>query len=243
MGKVFTSAYQVPFYAVDVKGDIKISQLINQCLLVSGLHTASLGRDDQFILDHYGLIWVVTDYEVTINRLPRFQEKVTIATQALSYNKLFCYREFVLTDDKGQELLRILASFVLIDVNSRKAVPVPEEVVAPFESEKVKKAVRGPKYPNRSELVGQEQTIGLMDLDMNGHVTNSRYLDWLFDGLDLADFKEKKLTGLNIKYSKEIKDRSNVTIQRHVEGNETFISISSDQGIHAQARLGWEDKE
>ena len=44
------------------------------------------------VFDKYGLVWIVTDYAIEIDRLPRYNEKVTITTEAISYNKIFCYR-------------------------------------------------------------------------------------------------------------------------------------------------------
>ena len=43
-----------------------------------------------------------------------------IETEALSYNRLFCYRRFTIYDEAGQELIHMMATFVLMDRDSRK---------------------------------------------------------------------------------------------------------------------------
>ncbi len=90
------------------------------------------------------MIWVVTDYELTIQRLPKYNETITIKTEAVAYNKFFCHRMFYIYDAAGNLLLDILCYFVLIDFETRKVAPVPEDLIAPYQSEQVKKLPRLP---------------------------------------------------------------------------------------------------
>ncbi|WP_392365777.1 acyl-ACP thioesterase domain-containing protein, partial [Streptococcus suis] len=89
--------------------------------------------------------WVVTDYELTIQSLPKYNETITIKTEAVAYNKFFCHRMFYIYDAAGNLLLDILCYFVLIDFETRKVAPVPETLIAPYQSEQVKKLPRAPK--------------------------------------------------------------------------------------------------
>ncbi|ABP90405.1 Acyl-ACP thioesterase [Streptococcus suis 05ZYH33] len=79
------------------------------------------------------MIWVVTDYELTIQRLPKYNETITIKTEAVAYNKFFCHRMFYIYDAAGNLLLDILCYFVLIDFETRKVAPVPEDLIAPYQ--------------------------------------------------------------------------------------------------------------
>ena len=65
-------------------------------LQVSGMQSIELGVSDKDVLERYNLVWIITDYEIDVVRLPRFVEEITIETEALSYNRLFCYRRFTL---------------------------------------------------------------------------------------------------------------------------------------------------
>ena len=68
-----------------------------------------------------------------------FAEEITIETEALTYNRLFCYRRFTIYDEAGQEIVHMVATFVLMDRESRKVHPVVPEIVAPYQSEFSKK--------------------------------------------------------------------------------------------------------
>ena len=49
-------------------------------------------------------------------------------------------------DEAGQDLIHMMATFVLMDRDSRKVHAVEPEIVAPYQSEFSKKLLRGPKY-------------------------------------------------------------------------------------------------
>ena len=91
------------------------------------------------MLERYNLVWIITDYAIDVVRLPRFAEEITIETEALTYNRLFCYRRFTIYDEAGQEIIRMVATFVLMDRDSRKVHAVEPEIVAPYQSEFDKK--------------------------------------------------------------------------------------------------------
>lgn len=243
MSKVFRQIYTVPFYDADVQQEVRLSSLVNQLLTVSGYQALELGVSDQMVLEEHGLLWVVTDYAMTIHRLPRFMEQVTIATQALSYNKLYCYREFQVVASNGQVLVTVLASFVLMDVASRKVHKVVEALVAPFGASQDKIIHRGPKYPK--ELAGQDlaKPVTYFDLDMNGHVNNSRYLDWFLADLGSDFLRQHQLKQVDITYIKEIQEGASLSSRLEQEGLVTHHLLQTADGVKTRARMVWEVRD
>ena len=100
MGLKFSIPYQIPFYETDITHHVKLPHLLAFSLQVSGMQSESLGNTDKDVFDNYGLVWIVTDYAIEIDRLPRYNEKVTITTEAISYNKIFCYRNFYIINNR-----------------------------------------------------------------------------------------------------------------------------------------------
>ena len=72
-----------------MNGHIKLPDVILLSLQVSGMQSIELGVSDKAILENYNLVWIITDYDIEVDRLPRFAEEITIETEALSYNRLF----------------------------------------------------------------------------------------------------------------------------------------------------------
>ncbi|AAK05240.1 hypothetical protein L155662 [Lactococcus lactis subsp. lactis Il1403] len=120
MGIKYQQNYQVPFYESDAFKKMRISSLLAVALQISGEQSTALGRSDVWVFERYGLFWAVIEYELTIHRLPEFNEKITIETEATSYNKFFCYRNFSFLDENGEVLVEIRSTWVLMDKATRK---------------------------------------------------------------------------------------------------------------------------
>ena len=241
MGLTYQMKMKIPFDMADMNGHIKLPDVILLSLQVSGMQSIELGVSDKAILEDYNLVWIITDYDIEVVRLPRFAEEITIETEALSYNRLFCYRRFTIYDEEGWELIHMMATFVLMDRDSRKVHAVEPEIVAPYQSDFDKKLIRGPKYESLNEPISKDYHVRFYDLDMNGHVNNSKYLDWIFEvmGADfLTQYIPKKI---NLKYVKEVRPGGVITSAVERTGLESKHEIISDGATNAQAIITWQE--
>lgn len=240
MGLTYQEEFTIPFDMVDIKQEIKLPDFISYCLSVSGRQSEELGRSDLYVFQEFGLIWVVTDYELTIQSLPKYNETIVITTEAVAYNKFFCHRMFYIYDEAGNLLLDILCYFVLLDFESRKVAPVPESLIAPYQSEQVKKLPRAPKYQELQDYEEKEFHIRYFDIDMNGHVNNGKYLEWMYGTLDydflLCHFPKK----IQLKYIKEVSPKGSVQSRTVCQGLTSQHEILAKGQLHAQAMIEWE---
>ena len=107
-----------------------------------------------------------------IERLPVFDEKVTIETYAKSHNRLFLLSGFNIKDEAGNTIIEMVATFVLMDRDTRKVHPVMSEITDAFDSEFQNQGSVVPVLGIRGG-VEQEYRVRFYDLDMNGHVNNT----------------------------------------------------------------------
>ena len=241
MGLTYQMKMKIPFDMADINGHIKLPDVILLSLQVSGMQSIELGVSDKTILEDYNLVWIITEYDIEVTRLPRFAEEITIETEALSYNRLFCYRRFTIYDEAGQELIHMMATFVLMDRDSRKVHAVEPEIVAPYQSDFDKKLIRGPKYESLDEPISKDYHVRFYDLDMNGHVNNSKYLDWIFEAMG-ADFLTQYIPQkINLKYVKEVRPGGVITSAVERTGLESKHEITSDGATNAQAIITWQE--
>ena len=241
MGLTYQMKMKIPFDMADMNGHIKLPDVILLSLQVSGMQSIELGVSDKAILEDYNLVWIITDYDIEVVRLPRFAEEITIETEALSYNRLFCYRRFTIYDEAGQEIIHMMATFVLMDRDSRKVHAVEPDIVAPYQSDFDKKLIRGPKYESLEEPFSKDYHVRFYDLDMNGHVNNSKYLDWIFEVMG-ADFLTQYIPKrINLKYVKEVRPGGVITSSVERTGLESKHEITSDGATNAQAIIAWQE--
>ncbi|MCB2892019.1 acyl-[acyl-carrier-protein] thioesterase [Streptococcus suis] len=241
MGLTYQENFTIPFDMCDVKQIVKLPDLISYCLGLSGRQSEELGRSDLYVFQEFGLIWVVTDYELTIQALPKYNETITIKTEAVAYNKFFCHRMFYIYDEAGKLLMDILCYFVLIDFETRKLAPVPEDLIAPYQSEKVKKLPRALKYQLLEKPSVQEFPVRYFDLDMNGHVNNGKYLEWMYEALGYDFLLSHVPQKIQLKYLKEVGATSLVSSRMVAEAGVSQHEIVVDGHIHAQAVIEWRE--
>jgi len=243
MGLTYQMKMKIPFDMSDMNGNIKLPSLILLSLQVSGSQSAQLGVSDKEILEKYNLVWIITEYDIDVIRLPRFAEEIIVETEALSYNRLFCYRRFTIYDESGQAIIQMLASFALMDRDSRKVHSVNPEMVAPYQSEFSKKIIRGPKYTDLDNPTSKDYHVRFYDLDMNGHVNNSKYLDWIFEVMG-ADFLMDHIPQkINLKYVKEVRPGGMITSSYELNGLQSCHQVTSQGVVNAQALIQWTTKE
>lgn len=239
MGLKYRESYQVPFYESDVNQHIKLPHLLSLSLQVSGMQSYSLGMSDDRIFKEHQLVWIITEYDIEIERLPEYAEKIVIETEAIAYNKLFCYRDFTIYSEDDEKLMTIHSTFVLMNYETRKVHPVIDEIVEVYQSEKIKKILRGPKYKDLENPKERLYHVRYFDLDLNGHVNNSRYLEWMYDVIDLDFLRTHIPAKINLKYAKEVRYGSDVTSRIEQNGLVTKHEITSEGDVNTHALITW----
>lgn len=239
----YKKKYNVPYYESDANGNMKLPSIFNVALQLSGEQSLSLGVSDIWLKETYDYTWVVVEYAIDIARLPRFNETITIETFATSYNKFFCYRDFVFYAENGEKLLTISSTFVLLDISHRKVVHVEEAIVAPYQTEKVSKMVRGHKFGdlNADTVIERDFHVRFNDIDQNGHVNNSKYFDWMIDPLGFDFLSGHVPEKIYLKYIKEVMYGVDVLSRADMHDNTSYHEIKTASN-HAQAEITWREK-
>lgn len=239
MGIKYSERYRVPFYESDAFQNIKISGMLAEALQMSGVQSNLLGRSDVWLAEQFNYFWAVIEHEIDIVRLPKFNEEIIIETEATSYNKFFCYRNFWFKDLEGNVLVTSKSTWVLMDRETRKVERVDDEIVSPYESEKVSRIVRPHQFIKKSELENAKEssyTVRFSHLDMNGHVNNAKYYDWASDMLDLDFHRIHQPEKIFIKYNREVRYGEAVVATISQADLVTRFSINDDS---AQIEIHW----
>lgn len=180
MEKVYCKQMEIPNVAVDRFGRMKTSWLLACVQEVAGEHSVLLGAANG---EHNGrqLFWAVTRHRVEITRLPGAKEVITINTWPCPTTRVAYPRATVAYDSEGKELFRVMSLWVLMDVDSR-AMILPGKSGVDVEGVTLGSeiAVPGSLPPAVGENVEKRQ-VRFTDLDVNGHMNNTQYLNWVDD--------------------------------------------------------------
>lgn len=182
MKHAFQKEYLIPAFATDRFDRLKLSQILNYIQQIAGDHCVLLGAHREALLKK-DLFWAVIRHRVQITRLPRANEILTVQTWPMPTTRTAFPRSTVAYDAQGNECFRAISLWVLMDAKSRAMVlPGKTDVTVNGALLGGELAVPGSIVP-RPLANSHSRTVRYTDLDVNGHMNNCRYLDWVSDTL------------------------------------------------------------
>jgi len=177
-------SFQVRYGEIGENGVTTLAALGNWLQEAAGLSADSLGFGENDLLQH-NVTWILTRLVLRIDRLPRAGEQIRVHTWPSTADKL-AHRGYEVFDAEGKLIVSGGSTWTAMDLAERRITTIPDEVSALFP-----KAPR-PCDPFSGRVIprikGDSATSCLLrvrrdDLDINGHVNNTRYLSWLMETL------------------------------------------------------------
>ena len=184
-----------------------------------GIGSKELMKDD--------ILWVITRVDVKIDRLPKYEEKLTAYTYAGKYMQMFYPRYFRLVDKEGNVVISLSSIWAIIDKNTRRPIlkcPFADKLVEEHFDDEL-------PLPSKIEIkeadLVETRKIHYSDVDLNNHLNNTRYIELIDDIHDSKFHQEHPTKRLTLNYLKEIKENSVVEIKANKE-NPEFVEVIVD---------------
>ena len=169
------------------------------------------------------LFWAITRQTVSVTRLPRFYETVTVETWPMPATKVAYPRATVFYDAQGNELLRCIALWILMDLNTR-AMVIPGKSGIDFPGCTCGGELPSPKSltpKNLPNATGRKVRFG--QLDRNGHMNNTRYLEWVMDLLPGEFHREHPLKEFTVCYLNEAREGDRITLRHDLDESSILL--------------------
>ena len=178
MDCVYHLSFDISDLHADRFGRLKSSSILYFVQEAAGRHWKHIeGETSQ----NCPLYWVIIRHRLQVTRLPRKGETIHLETWPMPTTRVAYPRSVVAYDENGNELFRSVSLWVLMDPETRAMVlPGKSGVI-------VNGILRGNELASPNSLAPAclsaqtERTVRFTDLDVNGHMNNARYLDWLAD--------------------------------------------------------------
>lgn len=176
------------------------------------------------------LFFAVTRQHVQITRLPQVRDTITVETWPGVTSRVAYPRSTIAYDDQGNELFRAMSLWVLMDLNSRAMVVPGKSGIS------VNGHVRGLELPFPGSLApkalsaASSRSVVFTEMDRNGHMNNSRYLDWMMDLLPSSFHRDHPVTDFTVCYLSEAQEGETVELHYELSGDGTFQVEASRSG-------------
>ena len=216
MEPIFQQEFLVNDAYVDCFGRLKPSMLLFLCQDIAGQHCQILGADFDTLIQK-NLLWAIIRQKVQITRLPRSGETVRIETWPMPTTKVCYPRSTVAYDADGQELFRAISMWVLMDVENRTMILPGRSGVT------VQGLLTGSELATPGSLAPKlftnlhSRKVCYTDLDRNGHMNNTKYLEWISDLLPSAFHRDQKVREFTVCYHAEAREEDLLQLSWQVD--------------------------
>lgn len=212
MEPIFQKDFEITDICVDRYGRLKPSVLLFFAQEIAGMHCNELALDYDTLAKRR-LFWAVTRHKVQVTRLPMRGETIHIETWPMPTTRVAYPRSMVAYDAQGNELFRSISLWVLMDLDTRNMILPGKSGIS------IVGTLRGNELPSPSGLIAKplgshrERTVCFTDLDRNGHMNNTRYLDWIDDLLPSLFHARHSVKEFTVCYLSEAREGQCLNVQ------------------------------
>ena len=229
MEPIFRVSFPLSDIHLDRFGRIKPSVLLFFAQEAAGGHCRLLQLDWETLASR-NLFWAVTRHRVEILRYPTRGETITVETWPMPTTKVAYPRSVTGYDSQGREVFRVTSLWVLMDLQSRAMVLPGKSGIT------VAGLLRGTELTVPHAIVPtekenrQQRTVLFSQLDRNGHMNNTRYLDWVEDLLPSAYHQEHPLRAFTICYHTEALEGQDIGLEWTLAADTLLVDGSRAKG-------------
>lgn len=175
---------RIRYSETDSEGKLTMASLINYLQDCSIFQSEDVGLGLSYLRETH-LVWVLSAWQIVVERYPLLGEKVKIGTQPYDMKGFIGYRNFALWDEEGNFLAKANSVWSLLDTQTGRPSAVPEEMVRGYglgEKLPMEYAPRKITIP-QSGCRREPLTVKKHHLDTNHHVNNQQFIDMAMDYL------------------------------------------------------------
>lgn len=253
--RAFEEEHRIRGYEVGPNRKTTMITIANLLQEVASNHVVSMwGRSDEgFASDPEmakdGLIFVMTRMQIQIDEYPKWGDVVRFETWFAITGRMRASREWLIKDRDGNQIGRATSTWVTINMKTRRLGKVPDrtrERLAAFQYKEQNAFPDDMMQLKLPDLVSNEevdvkipQIARVSDMDMNGHINNVTYINWILETIPEEVRHDKRLFQIEIDYKNECTSGDLIhPLAEECETPEVFKTMSHDGKtfVHSLAR-------
>ena len=169
---------RIRYSETDSEGRLTLNALLNYFQDCSTFHSEDVGLGIGYMKE-IGQVWVLSAWQIVVNRYPQLGEKVRIVTLPYELKAFLGYRNFAMLYEKGEYIAKANSLWSLLDVTTGKPVIVNEAMRKGYVADEkldMDYAPRKITVPEGGQLL-ESIVVKKHHLDTNHHVNNGQYVN------------------------------------------------------------------
>lgn len=224
---IYTFDSRVRFSETDHRGFMTLTALINYMQDCSTFQSEDIGVG-MSVLRERNKAWLLSYWQVVIERFPRFGEKITVGTLATGFKGFLGNRNFFIDDESGNRLASANSIWTFFDTEeARPARPGDEDIEpygieTPLEMDYEGRKIRLPEVAKTLPSF----PVRRAHIDTNEHVNNCQYIQMAVDLLP-EDIPVHKL---RVDYKKSAVMGDTIFPEISKEEERTVVKLCDESG-------------
>ncbi len=174
---MYTFHSRIRYSEVNQNCQLTLSNIVNYFQDCSTFHSEDLGVGIAYS-NSQKRAWVLSSWQIIVNRFPRLSEEVTIGTWATINKGIYGNRNFILKDKDGNDCAVANSIWIYLDTEKGTPCRLTEDIMAPYPTEPPYPMDYAPRKIALPEHFTEKERILITPIyiDSNNHVNNSQYI-------------------------------------------------------------------
>ncbi|SDR93745.1 Acyl-ACP thioesterase [Polaribacter sp. KT25b] len=190
--------------------------------------------------------WILVSGVFQMDRYPNYKEIITIRTWLSKYTSITGYRENIIYDENQNIIGKAKGLWVFFDIEKRKPIPIFNQIKEKWScfinesiSSDIKKKINSIDFADYLK----QFRVNRYDTDMNKHVNNIRYLQWVIESIPENISENYYLHKIDGRFIAEAQYGDTVlSLTKKLETENSFahtIKIEGNNKVCATAKTLW----
>lgn len=168
---------RVRYSEIDERQKLTLHGMINYFQDCSTFQSEALGLGLAHLEEKHRA-WMLSSWQIVIDRFPEFGEKITVQTWAYGFKAFYGDRNFTMLDEKGSRIVRANSLWIYVDTESGRPVKPDRDQLEGYSLEEPLEMDYAPRKIRLPEQMKQMEKFSVLrhQLDTNHHVNNGQYI-------------------------------------------------------------------
>lgn len=233
---ILTMPYKVTSANADMNKRLRLGALTD-LLIQSAINSADGLQAGFGELKQQKLFWVLSRITVEINKPLTWYQFGEVETWPKGVEKIIYLRDFLVRNQEQETVAKATSGWLAIDIETKRPRMLKTELSELFSKLKDRHAIH--VLPEKLSPVKEgeisEVKANYFDIDLNGHVTASRYIDWMMDTFSVEFHQNNYPKLLSINYLSETMINETVKLTKYTCDGRTllFEGLNKNKNIPA----------
>jgi medium-chain acyl-[acyl-carrier-protein] hydrolase len=200
----FQKYYEIYYFQIDQNKEVTPISILQFLEDIATSHSEAVGLGIDY-LKAEGSGWVLNRWLLKMSSYPKLGDKILVETWPSKFDRFYGTREFRIVAENGDILGRASSLWIFLNLDKKRPMRIPthfEQAYGLVEQQQVKESFQDfPEWCQAESALRFH--VRKSDIDTNGHVNNTRYVEWMLEGITEGVTRDYQLSELEVIYKKE----------------------------------------